>query len=45
MDQVSARQVRLSERRAQNPGPSGSRGRDTCPEQGEPGWVSVDGQD
>ena len=41
MDQVSARQVRLSERRAQNPDPSGRRGRDMCPEQREPSWLSV----
>ena len=45
MDQVRVRQVRLSERRVQNADPSSSSGRDTCPEQREPGWLSVDRQD
>ncbi len=42
VDQVSARQVRLGERRADNPDPSGGCGRDAGPEQREPGWLSVD---
>jgi hypothetical protein len=44
MDQVSGRQVRLSERRAHNPDRCGGRGRDPCPEQGQPGWLGVDRQ-
>ena len=45
MDQVRARQFRLSERRAQNADPPGSTGRNARPEQREPGWLSVDRQD
>ena len=45
MDQVRGRQVRLSERRAQNADPSGSSGRDARPEQREPGRLCVDRQD
>jgi hypothetical protein len=45
VDQVSARQVRLGKRRAQNADPSGRCGRDTRLEQREPGWLSVHRQD
>jgi len=45
MDQVSARQLCLGERRAENADPPGSRRRDTCPEQPQPGWLSVDRHD
>jgi hypothetical protein len=45
MDQVRARQVRRSERRAHDANPSGSSGRDARPEQRDPGGLSVDRQD
>jgi hypothetical protein len=45
MDQLSRRQVRLRERRAQNADPAGSAGRDACPEQRKPGWLRVHRQD
>jgi hypothetical protein len=41
VDQVSARQIRFSEGRAENADPSGSRGRDACPQQRESGWLNV----